>query len=102
MSDTKHTPGPWRLEHGIVSAPHGLFITRDVQDGERYVARMDGSTHAALETKANARLIASAPELLDAAIKLLDDQFRHNDFATWCADRKLAREVIARATGATQ
>lgn len=99
---SKHTPGPWRVEHRCIYGKNGDYITRDIGSGSSdYVARMDASTMQAFDQKANAQLIASAPDLLDVAIKLLDDTLRHNDFATWCADRKLAREVIAKATGET-
>ena len=60
--ELKHTPGPWDLDvRGytfIVSGGIG-YITRDV-------CRMDASTMAAFEQKANARLIAAAPDLLEA------------------------------------
>jgi hypothetical protein len=59
---SEYTPGPWSLvDRGytyIVSGGIG-YITRDV-------CRMDGSTMAALEQRANARLIAAAPATLEA------------------------------------
>ncbi|MBU6190660.1 MAG: hypothetical protein KGR68_15195 [Betaproteobacteria bacterium] len=59
----KHTPGPWVLENRgykfIVSKPGDGYITRDV-------CRMDASTMSAFAQEANARLIAAAPELLEA------------------------------------
>ena len=67
----KHTPGPWKRKHvfGGNNQIYGLageYITRDVDNGERYVCRMDGSTHAAIGQIANANLISAAPELLQA------------------------------------
>ena len=57
---TKHTPGPWniraeRYRYIHVSAPLGGIAHLDTIDGEGM---------------ANARLIAAAPDLLAAAIKV--------------------------------
>ena len=75
----KHTPGPWKRKHvfGGNNQIYGLageYITRDVDNGERYVCRMDGSTHAAIGQIANANLISAAPELLEVLVEILDDQ----------------------------
>lgn len=64
MSDTKHTPGPWkayRHQFGI-----GVLSTAVGAD----VAHCHGldSLRADDEVLANAQLIAAAPELLDALI----------------------------------
>jgi hypothetical protein len=67
MSETKFTPGPWRLaDHSytfIISKPGDGYITRDV-------CRMDASTMSAFQQKANAHLIAAAPELYEALEEL--------------------------------
>ena len=59
----KHTPGPWRLDNRgttyIVDKPGDGYITRDI-------CRMDSSTMSAFHQEGNARLIAAAPDLLDA------------------------------------
>ena len=61
MTESKHTPGPWR--RGAITQ------TITAQNGKRLVAdcRGNGSQHPATEDEceANARLIAAAPELLD-------------------------------------
>ena len=61
--NAKHTPGPWTLEDRgykfVVSKPGEGYITRDV-------CRMDASTMSAFDQEANARLIAAAPDLLEA------------------------------------
>ena len=60
----KHTPGPWRVDPTddtrILQGPNGLHVA--------YAANR-GMGHAA---PANARLIAAAPELLDALRGLYD------------------------------
>ena len=61
--DTKHTPGPWESD--------GLNIGRPVNDfGMELVARA-WPTSTAEEDRANARLIATAPELLEAANRMV-------------------------------
>ena len=63
-STTKHTPGPWstaivvRDFASVIDEKHGQYIA-DVYD------RSDDDGNG--ETEANARLIAAAPDLLEAA-----------------------------------
>lgn len=72
---TTHTPGPWKVE---TSDTHGIEILGD-GDIKRYVAKIhDWTTDAvapqyeaaelvlATEREANAKLIAAAPQLLEA------------------------------------
>ena len=71
----KHTPGPWRLtESGdaIVSADGGTLI---VETGQDYWKNLEAAAAGASsdiakrhlpQVRANARLIAAAPELLEA------------------------------------
>ena len=68
---TKHTPGPWE-----VGPVDDTVVTHVGADGVRLVvAEIDGDYNQP-ETwpimEANARLIAAAPELLEAAIELKD------------------------------
>lgn len=55
----KHSPGPWLVEH---EEPTGVVIHSEVH-GHIATAPYTGDTTI---TRANARLIAVAPELLDA------------------------------------
>ena len=70
--NTKHTPGPWRQSTANPNAVN--------KDGEKLAIGIatthgtDDSNYAAFfpstdEAKANARLIAAAPELLEALIR---------------------------------
>ncbi len=65
LSKAQHTPGPWKLGAHSMSA---------VFAGKRLVASCAGYSSTEqqeqvhLENEANARLIAAAPELLDALI----------------------------------
>ena len=56
---TQHTPGPW------VTCGYENLIVND-NEGNTIVITPGGSTGTRLEMKANARLIAAAPELLEA------------------------------------
>ena len=84
--DTKHTPGPW------VVMPRGHNGIEAVQvwperDGEGRICTMMNSQHE----NANARLIAAAPELLDACKKMLD--------VSYGPDHEMLCAVIAKAEG---
>lgn len=96
---TEHTPGPW----------HYGGLTRFVTDGEgepvaRVELRKASPTHE--ECVANARLIAAAPELLEA-LKHIEKycQAQANETtdetALWQQARGFAMTVIARAEGRT-
>lgn len=60
--ESKHTPGPWRIDSGgrIVNDPDHATSERDYQIADP----LERNTFA--ECRANARLIAAAPELLAA------------------------------------
>lgn len=85
----KHTPGPWHVD----DAGRDTYVTSD----HEHICRLEGNTLSA--DKANARLIAAAPELLDALQKIpqryLDDMDAHTPGIT-----NLIRAAIAKATGA--
>ena len=63
--ETKHTPGPWVL-HPTALHP----AVRSVGTGPRRICTV-GTMNGNPVDKENARLIAAAPELLDALIALL-------------------------------
>ena len=58
MSEAKQTPGPWYAHHD-----HGWLVVES-SDGDLYIKVEKGS--AATRHLADARLIAAAPELLEA------------------------------------
>jgi hypothetical protein len=108
---TKHTPGPWvvqTLGFEIYSMPSGYSGI--------WVAAVHGRRPKP-QKLADARLIASAPELLEALRSLLvfseqhvdhdsireaggDDYQGHNEGEYWWADAVLsARKAIAKAEG---
>ena len=84
---TKHTPGPWHIANGVQ-----IRSNRD-QIAKIWMMR-DG------EGRENARLIAAAPDLLEALIELAACGAE-----AWGEDRpcvKWAHAAIARATGEQQ
>lgn len=91
MSDIKHTPGPWSIhpysnENPFVVSPEGkpswAAMDIGIGSGETLIGLVQmctsndaGYPHVSIESecKANARLIAAAPELLDVAIRLVSE-----------------------------
>ena len=94
MTDTQHTPGPWAFNTGPYSA-----VVYAVDIGT--VANV---TEDLIAWRANARLIAAAPELLALlaeAVARVEDLINGyesavEDLAAWSDD---ARDAIAKATG---
>ena len=60
MSEAKHTPGPW-----TVCDPVPEFDCRRIFAGNQYIACVGDSDHLTNQ-EADANLIASAPDLLEA------------------------------------
>lgn len=95
MSETAHTPGPWRaLEHNYPIADTGdydgawLVLT---DNPKRPIVELWGDTE---ETEANARLIAAAPDLL-AALQFV--MTAHGEQLSTAFEQ--AQDAIAKATG---
>ena len=96
---TQHTPGPWGtdlLEH---DHPYQDIVVRA---GTRTICRVwidDAPVHDYNAAQlANARLIAAAPELLEA-LKVVIDDLMYKDHARVI---NVAHAAIAKATGAAQ
>jgi hypothetical protein len=83
-----HTPGPWEQ--------HGAAVTKTINFGRSYViASCDSSGQPATEEiQANARLIASAPDLL-AALKDVEEAWAGNGDMSMAVDAALL--AIAKA-----
>lgn len=60
-NETKHTPGPWDI-HGDFKEIHPLVD----EDGLKVIADIDPDNTHLEESKANAALIAAAPDMLEA------------------------------------
>ena len=107
MSTETHTPGPWSFE----LAPSGGFdIEKDPNDLGRYMVIATRNPHPAraAEMHANARLIAAAPDMLNALRSLLRHAERVNEvLAQECGVRfvddgplGMARDALRKAAGA--
>lgn len=75
MSEAKHTPGPWMMPHFADDSAtcNCTSVLSDSQHGMGCIATVPhGDENEPLEiAKANARLIAAAPDLLEALKDLL-------------------------------
>ena len=97
MSAHKHTPGEWH-----VGGPHKCTIYDKY--GQRIANSFEGVMAAQRtdsECAANARLIAAAPELLDACMAMLEWDDRENDHAVdFYARMDLCRAAFDKARAA--
>ena len=122
MTEAKHTPGPWTTNewhdedwncyheedgtssHKQIHAASG----RVVAFAAYHTHKLWGTHKEDEEMQANARLIAAAPELLEASMKVLEwfeaeDDHSKADFyqrMQMCRDaEEMIRTAIAKATG---
>lgn len=101
MSETKHTPGPWEVFTGA-GIPHpgiegsGISIVVFGAKGERDMGVLGRTPKQAI---ANARLIAAAPELLDALTAIIEIGKRDLTNPKYDSYFDTARDAIAKATG---
>lgn len=92
MSAAKHTPGPW-TQH---KWPFGFDVVAGNSDQSRVVASTCTSDFAGSEDAANARLIAAAPDLLQALVEAsVALRFGHNSLVAL----EKAQAAIAKAAG---
>lgn len=105
MAESKHTPKPWhaaRMNSTTINVvPHRIHGFRAMlvggSDGQ-VVAHTFGKT--AEETEANARLIAAAPDLLDAIkplLSFLESELEGDEAHPFHKDLAAARAAIAKA-----
>jgi len=80
MTNAAHTPGPWETNGQFIVAQDPAAIHPDIYIAE--IAETDDESRLASpeQREANARLIAAAPALLDAAL-LVIDRWTHGDLA---------------------
>lgn len=97
--ETRHTPGPWRINGSLITSQAAMAL----QVAIVYPPKVGNAPRDIDERDANARLIAAAPDLLDALRLLLDGlqtyapEFMHGlpkaDYI------RAARAAIAKAEG---
>ena len=62
--ETKHTPGPWKYRPAIMS---GFYVeTVDQSHDNSFIGEVGGGLQSKQEIIANAKLVAAAPDLLEA------------------------------------
>lgn len=94
MSDTKHTPGPWEVKYGVSQSDFGFVVHEPT--GGIVCGHVDYTMGDCVELhKANARLIAAAPELLEACKKAV-----HRDRLDQCG-KPIHLELLAAIAKAT-
>jgi hypothetical protein len=92
-----HTPGPWtysKQERSFEEDHNGTykrFLIRDEASGFNFAALLDNH----LGTEANARLIAAAPELLNAAWLALEQLDLYVEFFDGGNDPKVVEAIEA-------
>lgn len=101
MSDTQHTPGPWRYKRGEgrYSGSHyieaSVYSTPSVISGRDQIGQCNGYDD---EVSANARLIAAAPDLLEALRVFANIGISENE--DYRPEIRLPREAIVAARAA--
>ena len=63
MTDIKHTPGPWTIENHTIQDGLGGIKYSNIYKGKNVIAKC---INWSPRHEANARLIAAAPDLLEA------------------------------------
>lgn len=108
MTNAKHTPGPWKYIDATKVAGMQFAPACVIQSGDKNIARFSWNDNSPWfptkeESQANARLIAAAPELLEALKGLLadiEDYQRVNNLGGennhW---QVISRAAIAKAEG---
>ena len=100
MNNTPHTPSPWKI--ATFDGPHEYASIEAGGEASELVCICDIPSWpcAIKEMQANARLIASAPDLLSALEKLADYVFELEGKQNICTSIWMdAREAIAKAKG---
>jgi hypothetical protein len=97
MTKAAHTPGPWTQHWQFIVAPDPAGIHPDIYIAEIAESDDDGRIATPRQQKANGKLIAAAPELLEAA-ELVIARWSEGDLAE--AVRFLDSAVSAAKGGA--
>jgi hypothetical protein len=99
---TQHTPGPWQLDKHARTILSSGWLTYPAKKAICTVRPYPRTAEANQEGKANARLIAAAPEML-AALKWASDYLSgwpRDDLQRHC--RQAVQAAIAKAEGRIQ
>ena len=98
--EAKHTPGPWKVDKELTSRSGEWLIAVDAGDKWRGIAIAETRVATGAEL-ANARLLASAPELLMACQAMIEWDDREQDHAVdFSARMELCRVAFDKARAA--
>ena len=91
----KHTPGPWEISRGVHAYPFSI------ESESKTIGFIKLQTGLQEVTEANARLIASAPDLLEACKEILN--LLEAEMPIWYLryHYNVLSSAIAKATGNT-
>jgi hypothetical protein len=109
MTTSEHTPGPWAIDDygairadmpnddGCVEVAHRIYSPLGLDYGNVRTRPM-----TLIEAQANARLIAAAPDLLEAIEGMIEWFVEADEYADYeeLETVKVARKAIAKAKGA--
>jgi hypothetical protein len=103
MSNTTHTPGPWKFIDASKVASYQYKSLCVIEAGNKQVASFSWNDNSPwfptrIESQANARLIAAAPDLL-AALKMLREIDDAYGFDLNEQQRDQMHDAIAKAGG---
>jgi hypothetical protein len=98
MSRSKHTPGPWK----IATDKDGNLI-HGVVTNETHIASVGGDYQTDELRQANTRLIAAAPDMLEALERIAHIEANRIGVSTWkdlaSESIDIARAAVAKAKG---
>ena len=100
MTKTQHTPGSWKVRKGFDSSTLEIYHPDKTVKPPFYPTEIATVTDITGQ-KANARLIAAAPELLEALQNMLG-LTESSDYMTRGEIEQQARAAIAKALGEPQ
>lgn len=95
---SNHTPGPWKIGKELSAACGEWLISMDCGDRAQGMCIAETRSGTGAEI-ANARLIAAAPEMLNALEVLVEKINNDEWFAEWS---EIALAAIAKAKGETK
>ena len=100
--DTKHTAGPWKSKRENMERPNGELFARwqvgSMNADPWDIATLESFSEAVdAEQDANARLIAAAPELLEALKGMVERYASHDSGRADPNEPAAARAAIAKA-----
>jgi hypothetical protein len=95
-NETRHTPGPWDISWGTYQDGEGHEVCEYRKQGQPLacIAKVNFHDDQDGETKANARLIAASPELLDAVKMARGFMAMFKDGSSWTDEAKSYAETL--------